>query len=74
MAMLDEDQIRIAEAVRAGNRASMNDTGWLFASYFIYKLKFAVTTPAAFFSSIAMGHNTNNYCGCGLLIGNSCCV
>jgi site-specific recombinase XerD len=68
MAMLDDDQLRIAEAVRAGNRASMNDASWLFASYFIYKWIFAVTTPVAFFSAIAIGVHTNAYWGWGLLI------
>jgi hypothetical protein len=65
---LDDDQIRIAEAVRAGNNASLNDAAGDVASLFIYKWIFTVTTPVAFFSAIAIGVHTNAYWGWGSLI------
>ncbi len=65
MTRLDEEQQRLAEAVRAGNNAAFMDT---VGTYLIWRPIFAVTTPTALISALIIGIHTNGYVGWGSLI------
>ncbi len=65
MTGLDDEQRRLAEAVRAGNNAAFMDT---VGAYLIWRPIFAVTTPTAFICALIIGIHTNGYVGWGSLI------
>ena len=67
---LDVDQIRVAQAIAAGNAETVNSVAWLYIKYQVYRVIFFFTTPANLFSSIAIGHYYNGYVGWSLFLFN----
>jgi hypothetical protein len=63
---LDREQRRIAEAVYAGNNASINDVASVGLLYLILRPLYAITTPVGLWAAWTIGVNNEASIGWGV--------